>query len=161
MHDSQPMYQNGEKNLDYKAQFSIICWYICILCQKQAHLCLGNFDMELMCEIWIALKEVILNLPWKRCRSHHKDDAMYRTCPWFISCRKTSEVGTKEMTKNVFIGFILLKSSLSSPPTFLWWECDMPLVWDPPHDHLMRACRSVVDSHGATKLMFMELGVQV
>jgi len=31
---------------------------------------------------------------------------------------------------------------------------DMPLVWDPPKDHLMRARRSVVDSHGATKLMF-------
>jgi len=25
MHDSQSMYQNGEKDLDYEAQFSIIC----------------------------------------------------------------------------------------------------------------------------------------
>jgi hypothetical protein len=31
---------------------------------------------------------------------------------------------------------------------------DMPLVWDSPQDHLMRAHKSVVDSYGAMKLMF-------
>ncbi len=98
--DSQPMYQNGKKDLDYKAQFSIICWYICILCQKQAHLCLG-WPMELWHGVGmrIALKEVVLKLPWKRCRSCHKRDAMYRTFPWFLSCWKTREVSTKEITK--------------------------------------------------------------
>jgi hypothetical protein len=101
-----------------------------------------------------SLKEVILKLQRKRCRSHHKDDAMYRTCPWFLSRWKTREVGTKEITKNVFIFHPLKVLMVLTTHILMMGVGDMPLVWDSPQDHLMSAHRSVVDSHGATKSMF-------